>query len=96
MEKVIVATDQQLNVLDKLFTDNNWSMIVGESIEDCMLCDGLKSIIVHNNENGFVMSVMHNQMLLCKYYNIEEVLSDPLLTYFIKEYYELNKQEDEI
>jgi len=89
MQKTIVATDQQLNILDKLFTDNNWTMVVGESIEDCLMCDGLKSITVHNNENGFVMSVMHNQKLLKKFYSIEEVLSDALLTYFIQEYYEV-------
>jgi hypothetical protein len=86
--KTTGVTDLQLNSLDKLFKDNNWSMIVGETIEDCLLCDGLKSITVHNNENGFVMSVMYDQKLLKKFYSIDEALSDALLTYFIKEYYD--------
>ena len=89
MEKTSVATDQQLNILDKLFTDNNWTMVVGESIEDCMMCDGLKSITVLHTEDKFVLSVLHNEKLLKKFYSIEEVLSDALLTYFIQEYYEV-------
>lgn len=83
------ATVEQMQSLDQLFKDNNWSMIVGESINDCLMCDGLKSITVHNNENGFVMSVMFNQKLLKKFYSVEETISDALLTYFIQEYYEI-------
>lgn len=82
-----IATETQMSSLEQLLVNNDWARIVGDSINDCLFCNGLKSITVHNNENGFVMSVLFDENLLKKFFNIEDVLNDALLIYFIQEYY---------
>jgi hypothetical protein len=81
--------DERLAILEKLLVDNAWVIIAGVGIHDGLYCNGLKSISVHNNEERFILSVMHDNKVLKKFYDIEDVLSDALLTYFIQEYYEV-------
>lgn len=75
--------------LEKLLIDNNWSLIAGEGINDGLYCNGLKSIIVHNKEEGFILSVMFNNNRLRKFFDIDDAISDALLIYFIREYHEI-------
>lgn len=86
--KEIQVKETHLATLEQLLKDNNWSLIVGEGINDGLYCNGFKSISVHNSYEGFVMSILYNQKLLKKVYDIEEIMSDALFVYFIQEYYE--------
>lgn len=84
-----VSLDERLAKLEKLLVDNAWELIVGEGIHDGLYSNGNKSIISHNTPERFVLSVMYNNVLISKYKDIDQVLSDGLLIYFIQEYYEI-------